>query len=643
MQIVQMGMFLVQAQMSSPDSPAGALKAAWDQPENQQLVELLKDGLSQEVFIYGNEEWGALFAIANELSRAQREAQVQAIRDERSPEELMAEKIVDAVSKQLEDFQVPDTVIGMRISDPNRAQAQIARLEKELEEEMKDQPQYEGRMTHEKIGEADFLTVRVDGSLIPWEMLLAQVADQRATVEKLAERIKELEATLSVGVWNDYLIISAGDSNEHLKALGSGAALNTVAELAPLASYADQPLTSIAYVSESFVKKVNNMERQISDAVAMAEQLVPMAELESGIERELIKDIAELGDMLKAHLPQPGAVMGFTFLTDRGYEGFTYSWGDKPSLDPTQPLTILDHLGGAPLAFVAGRGRYSAACFDGVAHIVDRVFYYAEKIGGPEMSEKDRLAFEKIRDAAKQFDRITREKMIPAMSDSQAALVIDAKSTSKQWHKDMPPSDTPLPMLEIALVYGVSDSELVKEAASEYFATLQKLVDALHEIQPEEVPPFKLPPPMTREEAGGTVFYYLLPEAAGLDKLVAPTAGLTQEALAFSMMPHQVPRLMQSLQPTGMAAEGPLADLDRPLASASYLNWAGLIDAITPWVTWGFGLAMPDGNDPSVAMIKNQVDTGLQVLKCFQGAVSATYQEDDAWVTHIESRFQDLP
>ena len=114
--------------------------------------------------------------------------------------------------------------------------------------------------------------------------------------------------------------------------------------------------------------------------------------------------------------------------------------------------------------------------------------------------------------------------------------------------------------------------------------------------------------------------------------------------MAVSLLPRFTERLMTN---TPVQGEGPLADTNRPLAAAAHLNFAGLIEAIEPWINFGIGMTMggfPTATQPGGQMqgIVQQVMDVLDVLKCFRGMSSVTYEEGDAMVTHAEWNFQDL-
>jgi hypothetical protein len=229
---------------------------------------------------------------------------------------------------------------------------------------------------------------------------------------------------------------------------------------------------------------------------------------------------------------------------------------------------------------------------------------------------------------------------------------LDAKLASASWHQAMPPANGDLPMLEFAMVNGVSDANLVKEAFSEYFDIAQQILDMLHEMStgemrdmfPQEIPAIQLAKPESRDVNEGTVYFYTLPAEVGLDHQVAPNGGLSDQVMVTSLFPKTTARLLAD---TPLQGQGPLANYDRPLASAGQLEFAKLLEVIEPWVDYGFqlymmiGVAQQPGAGP-MGNIPQQIHDAFDVLKCFRGVSSVTYLEGNAMVTHAQWRFEDL-
>jgi hypothetical protein len=158
----------------------------------------------------------------------------------------------------------------------------------------------------------------------------------------------------------------------------------------------------------------------------------------------------------------------------------------------------------------------------------------------------------------------------------------------------------------------------------------------LHKAEPTDIPDLQLPPPESRDFPGGTIYYYRLPQQAGLDKQIAPNAGLSDKTLVLSLVPKMTVRLIAD---TPLQAEGPLADTQKPLAAAFHCNFAGILDTIEPWIDYALTVSGADVG----ADVTEQIKTGFEIGKCFRGVSSVTYQEGDAWVSHYEAHFQDLP
>ena len=261
------------------------------------------------------------------------------------------------------------------------------------------------------------------------------------------------------------------------------------------------------------------------------------------------------------------------------------------------------------------------------------------------------------------LDTANRNMLMPALKDGQSAFVIDAQLTSTQWFAQMPESPHPLPMLEMAMVMGVSDAELLKQGCQEYFAVTQEIANILHEMEPDEVPKTDIPAPKERQVGDATIYYYMLPRDAGIDKRLAPNAGLSKNVGVVSMAPLHTKRILEKSSP---ANAGPVAQYkDKPLAAATGFNFAGLVDALLPWVEYGvvagvevpiqefdddfapdeFGdpdFGGPEFGGPGPDEIMAYIRTGADILKCFRGYSSVTYFEDGAQVTRGEWHFQDL-
>jgi len=706
-------------------------------PQNQELLALLGDAVSHEVFFYGGDGFTSLFEVAAFANTLQ--AEMKPLDFTATPEEMqrqqqeqsqqMLHKLVEFLDQNPGVLVMPELIIGFKVTDPTRAEAQIARLETawrdspEIEAELKD------RLKRETVAGNEYLSLRVDGSMVDWEELLAQEpAEDLELARKLIEKIKPLTAVVSLGIREGYLLLSIGPTNERLAKLGEGPLLVDAPELAPVAADGERRFTSVSYVSEEFLRKALESQGSVNQAVQMANTLIPLLDdFPEELRAEMMADVAAFVADMQPYMPVPGAAMSYSFLNGRGIEGYDYNWGQQPGYDGSQPLTILENLGGDPLYFSAARHATSLKDYDLAVKWIEKMVYYARAMAFSASPPEEQQAMERVINQfaplAKRADQITRELLGPAL-DGQAAFVLDADLTSKAWHQAMP-GETPLPMFELGFVLGIRDAEKFKQACGEYFDVAQQALIMAGNFGQTGAQPPALPLPKSRDFATHTIYYYVLPKEIGFDKRIAPNGGVSATMAAVSLLPLHTQRL---LEPKSLLADGPVAaHYGQPLAAASHLDFAGTVDALRPWIDLGIdgfvatmnsvsemaeefqrqavtegavpaedGFPDEDGPDevpndelpnddeatpeddaggrfgdedeglqleeqpgeefgpdaetpsfdslmPSAEDIKAQVGMFLDVISCYRGHSSVTYQQDGAWVTHRESRFEDLP
>jgi hypothetical protein len=223
----------------------------------------------------------------------------------------------------------------------------------------------------------------------------------------------------------------------------------------------------------------------------------------------------------------------------------------------------------------------------------------------------------------------------------------------------MPESPKPLPMLELAIVMSVSDAEHLRQGVEEYIDILQDALQLAREINPDETPRFELPEPKRRSlDAGGTIYVYPLPEAWGIDEQIAFNAGLTDTAAVISASPATTERLLREV-PLEVDTS---IDLKRPAAVVSHVQFADFVNAVRPWIDYGFDVATgklkleseeedaeSDEADPQqqqivmqMGFVMPQIQQFLDFTTALRSASSVVYEQDGVWVTHSELHIADL-
>jgi len=644
------------------ENPLTPAKEWFEQEENKELLALLLDMVSNEVFSYGSGEYVSISAayaefVSNMYKGIARAAQEN---DGDLDDEEAVEMLKQLISSgDLEKFQLPDTVFGFKLTDKGRATTQMARLKELLDVLLMEHPEIAQLIKSEKIGDGQFLTLEADGSMIPWEELEIDELDdvQKELFEEVKPIIEKKSIAIAVGVRGDYLLLSIGDTNGHLKELGDGNSLFERPELARLRKHADKKLVSTAYISDRLAKNSYNMEKYFESVGDMFSGFI-LADtdlddmVKKQIERELKAFIADLND----YIPEPGGYIGFSFMTERGYEGYTQSWMENLYLDGSRPLDITQHVGGDPICLVAGRGKYRPQDYQMMVKWMKKIAHYFHEYGMQELDKEEQANYTKFRDAAlpvlERVNKAIAEMWIPAFRDGQGAFVMEAKLSGRQFHVMMPPAEQDLHVPEFAIVRSVSDPKLVKQATSEFVDVINSVVAKLHESDPDEIPEFKVPPPARRETEFGELFSYPYLEAMGADKRFAPTAGLSKDTLVMTLSEEHAERLLKKTPLKLQGIAGKYANEN--LATVSHFDWARFVDVLVPWVDYGINqraASALEETDPALDVqvagpdpmeIKAQVRDVARVLKCFRGFSSATMVEGDSLVTHYEWHFKDL-
>ena len=253
------------------------------------------------------------------------------------------------------------------------------------------------------------------------------------------------------------------------------------------------------------------------------------------------------------------------------------------------------------------------------------------------------------------FVGIVRTKILPSLADGQLAFVIDGKSSTKKPHQALPSATEPLPLVEPAIVLGLTDPKLFREGMSDLFELADEAVDAVREINPDAVPAeYSVPEPVKTKVEGGALWSYPLTNS-GLDEKVQPSIGVGENAAVLSLVPKQAGRLLVK---TRLETGSQLGKFEEPLVGAAALDFAGLIDAIQPWVVYltRYGCVQdregnvdpeselgPDDENEQAKDALAQAKVVFEAIKTLRVAVAETAMQSDAMVTHWRNVIRDMP
>ena len=675
-------------QRSTPGSPFSTFESFLELPDNKAAAELLADMVATDTFVYGEPSCVSFWKLVRTVMEAQQRAGLAAGREDMVVEEMPddaadddlkieafaadvdtrrgARVALETLADNLDLLVVPDVIWGFKTTKRDVAVAQLDRLETLAASLLEGDPDGATAVARRKIAGGEVLTFTVDGSRVPWadverELAAAAGDDQRA--EQVFDRLRDLDLVLAVGLVGDWVIVSLGDSADHLDKLaipGSGRkGLLDLPVFAPLRPDAGRPLTAVSYVSESFAEAVADPEAGLDSMVAALDGLETVEELPA----EAVDDIRGLAKRAAGEygrrLPQPGPWMGYSFLTDRGYEGYAWNWSRNQPFDGDRRLDLLEHVGGAPLAVLATRIKSDRAAFDAAVEIAAAAWQLGLRHGRPSMDDDERKSFdalaERLTPFAARLVTALREKVIASLADGQIALVLDAKGRAAKPQRRLPSSAEPLPIVEPGIVLPVADPKLFKDGLNDLFALADEFTEAVRELDPRAMPEtYRIPEPDRAKSDGGSVWSWALANA-GLDEQIRPAIGVGDEVVVLSLVPKQAGRMLAE---SGLETGTQLTKFDEPLAAAAAVDVAGLIDAARPWVVYltRYGCVQQregevdprrqlsaDDETPEAKDALEHVAVILEALKSLRVAVAETSYREGALVTHWRNVIRDMP
>lgn len=698
-------------QKDMPGSPVSLFLTFLELPENAQAVELLSDMVANDTFVYGDPSCAKFLKLVRIVSAAQQEATFRDQLDEEEMEgdtEIIEEEIsagrgrlrvlpvkhkknddifihdaeirfqprggdmvqalavIEAMAANIDLLEVPDIVWGFKTGKKDTAAFQLKRIEvlAKLLAEMS--PEVAGAMARKKVAGGEVLSFTIAGSLVPWDELVEEFEGEIGESEDFDKVIAKARATnivIGLGIVGDWVILSIGDSLDHLDKLvvpgGKGQALIDTPPFAKLIEHADKPLTGISYLSGELAETMTPSTKDLEPLIAAAVMAVENSDAEDGAADDVKEWLDQVNAQYVKRLPQPGPCLSFSFMTPTGYEGYAWSWFKNIAFDGGKPLGLLEHAGGTPIAVAVTRFTSDPEATAALGQLVRDGWEIFATYAVPEMSDDEQEKFDKFSETflplAKELGAIVTDKFAKSIADGQVGIVIDAKTTTDKLQAELPSSEEPLPIPEFSIVLPLADRTLFVEGLNDVFAWGDKLVAAMRKVDPDAVPEgYEIPEPSKKKVAGGTVWSFGVPDA-GLDEKLAPSIGVGESAVVLSLVPGHAARL---LKPTPLATGSAVTKFAEPLASASAVDFPAMVDMIEPWVVYftRYGCVMAaegevdsgarlsaDDETAEAAEALTHVRVALEVARCLRTAVSEMSKKNDAFVTHWRNVIQDLP
>ncbi|MEK6237308.1 MAG: hypothetical protein N2C14_21565 [Planctomycetales bacterium] len=678
---------------SQEQLPNDAEKPFWETEEWKEFEPFATDLVSNEVFLHADRAYVDVTKLSNLYTRASYRMLIKKMireglsgaalepliagddelagddepDEDDEPAELTEEdrrdllEVAKVMAEHTDLIKVPVFTLGFKVSDKAAAKKMLPRAYEvllhrdDITEEQKQKQKQRVQKAYKKVivGGEEFHTMRLDFKELAddeGKELFKDLDDSDPAIKRLKKKILSLTFTFSLGFQGDYLLLSVGPSLDHVKQLGKGKVLRSHADLKPLANAPAGRLASVWYASAALQEETNFKPEDVEYYSNLILEYVPFGDLPVELTKRIQSDVEELSDDLSSLFPRQGSWLSYSLLTDQGYERFTFAHTDKPLVNATKPLALLEHVGGSPYFASVSRESYRTD-YATLTKWMAKAQQYFEDFGlaaaDPETQERYRKNAKAARPYWKRLDAIIREHWIPAFKNGESAFVIGLASEAPQT-PDLLPG---LKIAEPAWVYTVSDADALRKSYKEMKSLVDDWVASVAENNPDEVPDFTIPEPSVLKIDDGTLYYYVLPEelAAGAGDGWGMYLGLSDDVAVFAFSKTQAEILLKK---TPLVGRGPLKKWREPTGSAFVLDWSSMMRDYGALLELGAQFAaaqaanLPDedvGPDDLTPMEQlEHLKVVLDLLEAFKGVSSRVYLQDGAVVTHTVYGLQDV-
>ncbi len=622
-----------------------------------------------EVFVYGDEDWlkfSAAFSQAyNEMSPIIAEMQ-------KSDDPNDYQKLWPVIRKYAQGINTPTLVVGAVLDEPAAFSGMFDLAASGIEQGLTQVPPELDFVVdgYEKINGSDthLLTLTVKGKDIPWEEIGGEDEEFAEIVPFLQEVCADKSVCVAMGLKGNLLLFSFGPSIDHIKQLGTGPLLIDQPLLAPVKAAMNEgkKLTSVTFVSEAMAQANTNFEHAFDFLPAIVEKALAESRdhsIDEQSQKKLVDELrvaaSQFGADLTRIMPRSGAQIGYSFLQPNGIEGYAINHGENKSQDDSAPISLLQHIGQHPAAFVLSRNKASTDQYELLQKWGHKAYEFAEEYApkfaesAGENSDQVRKALQELRPFLDRLDAIVGKRILPQFDGGEGGIVIDLSHRRPSWFGQMPSVDAPVPLPAVAVIAQIKDKKVLVEAGADLMKLANDLVDWVRDQVPDGIPPdFFLPDPESNVDADSEMYYYQLPAEADVDDALVPHVRLTSDFMLLGYLTDQTADMVQTHSPTCF---GPAAESGKAMQVAFFDN-RQLIDAIDAWVQYASrisaaqgqpfelnGMGESDALDMSEAEIQESLSGLYQFLKCFQGISSRSYMSDGAQQTHYLWRFEDVP
>ena len=338
---------------------------------------------SDEIFVYGGNDIAESLELFMELNSIQQTAGMEAAASGEEPGDVMAQAVREIFESMPTTSQCPrwcSASASKMPSGPSGSWTRCIRCLRNLLDEQ--QPELSAHLQRDQIAGHEFLTLRLDGSMIPWDELRE---DSRGSAIASSSTSGASSSARKRWPWRWALstsscCLSIGESTDHLEKIGEGPFLAEHAAIKRLEKHADQRVVSITYVSKALGakpelaarKRVEDLAdyRRTGAGASRSRRRAAQADSSTTFARSNCRNTCRSRATRRRSRFSPTAAT----------KAFQYQTGKRPMMDSSKPLTILSHVGGSPLLFVASRSKDTVDDYDEAVAWLKQTAEHVEKI-----------------------------------------------------------------------------------------------------------------------------------------------------------------------------------------------------------------------------------------------------------------------
>ncbi len=621
-----------------------------ENPNSKEALAFLKDLWSNEVFLLGDKNVSKWFDAQGKLNADFRSLSLSS---DGSAEEKVGAIVTKAI-EMTDALTIPTFVIGARCKEENLALGKLDQLEALLQLGIASSSEGALILKHlDRIDDArgNRLQLRLDGTQIPWDSIPTNDSFDEEAKDNVREVIEKKSITVTIGMLDGCFILGLSPSGKAILELGQGKSILDHPEMQPVRDALSRPLTSVSYSSDAMAKATFEANLNNFFFKNVSANITPFVQLlgEDSEIRDFVKDLLSdcnwIDESIAKLVPEFRGATSLSYMTADGWERHDYARTKDVVSDASLPLISLEHVGGDPMMFVAGRLQDRPDFFQLSRKIVQRVKTRFDEVCELDWSE----VIQEIEpvansiwpgmdwnsaDLSENIDTIKastgtfwpflvrladtwEKKFLPALTGEHAIVLSGGNIAARQWLKEMPPSVDLLPLPELAVVSGVRNKSLLINAFEDLYKICDEIVETIREQDPNSIPVgYTVPRPLKSESNIGEKYGYAIPADCPVPKEIMPQVLFAGDYMIECYSDKQSAALASARRLA--IGEGVIVESAKQ-SSASYVNVGRIFEYARPWFRYALIEGLENIEDSLIdATLPDNYDfTGTDLLSAW--------------------------